>query len=218
MSQQSNADTSYDKSLRSFLDAISMLEGEATTMLDRFGVDAEKVSRFVEVAGSLSGELLRPLVAALGIADAGTLETLARDVRALMEGASRSRREQAEASRKVDRLEAALAALEGSTNVLAELEGRARSRLDALSERAEGIERTAEHRARLSEDLSRLQARIERLESIVAADAARAGSAGTTTSSRVRVRAVGLRSAGKEKPPATEHGESAAEETASRTA
>lgn len=172
MSQQSAHDSSYDKNLRSLIEALAMLEQEAGVLFDRFGFDGATISRVASVFGVLSGELLRPLAASLGLADASALESLARDVRSLLEGGARLRREQARTSGNVERLDAALKALEGTTRVLAGLHGRTQSRLAALATSASALEKTAEQRSRLLEDVSRLRDRLDRLEAGLASRAA----------------------------------------------
>lgn len=195
MSQQSAHDSSYDKNLRSLLDALAMLEQEAGVLLDRFGFDGATVGRVAGVFGVLSGELLRPLAASLGLADASALESLARDVRSLLEGGARLRREQVRTQGEVERLDAALKALEGTTRVLAGLQGRTQSRLEALATSASALERTAEQRARLFEDVSRLRERLDRLEAGLASRAALENKPVAAAVKRASTRRASIRSA-----------------------
>lgn len=194
MSQQSAHDSSYDKNLRSLLDALAMLEQEAGVLLDRFGFDGATVGRVAGVFGVLSGELLRPLAASLGLADASALESLARDVRALLEGGARLRREQVRTQGEVERLDSALKALEGTTRVLAGLQGRTQSRLEALASSASALEKTAEQRARLLEDVSRLRDRLDRLEAALASRAALESKPVATAVKRTSTRRASIRS------------------------
>ncbi|MFN2375533.1 MAG: hypothetical protein ABR538_03290 [Candidatus Binatia bacterium] len=159
----------FDKNLRSLLDAIAMFEREAGLVFERFGLDSDAVARVMDLLGSLSSEAVRPLAGALGIADAATVESLARDVRALLQGEARLRREQAASASRLDDMLAALEALGSTTARLAELQGRTQDRLDALAERTAAIEGTDEQRRRLADEVARLQKRIDGLESTLSA-------------------------------------------------
>ena len=170
MSQHDSGRSSFDKNLRSLLDAIAMFEREAGLVLDRFGLDADAIGRVLDTVASLSSEAVRPLAAALGIADAATVDALARDVRALLTSDARVRREQAASAARVDELVAAVEALGETTATLADLQARTQGRLDALAESARAIEGTHEQRTRVLEDVDRLRKRIDELEERLAAE------------------------------------------------
>lgn len=164
--------SSFDKNLRSLLEAISMFEREAGLVLDRIGLDTDAIGRVMDMLGSLSSEAVRPIAAALGIADAGAVEALSRDVRALLQGEARLRREQAQAAARFGDVLTAVEALGATTARLADLQSRTHERLDALAERAAGLEDTGEQRQRLSEELAALRTRIDSMESRMAAELA----------------------------------------------
>jgi DNA repair ATPase RecN len=167
MSQSDSHHSSFDKNLRSLLDAIAMFEREAGLMMDRFGFDSEAVGRVFEVLGSLSSEAVRPIAGALGIADTAALESLARDVRALLQSEARQRRDQGATNARLDELLAAVEALGATTARLADLQGQTQDRLDALAARAASIEGVEAQRQRLSDELTRLRTRIDALDSIL---------------------------------------------------
>jgi len=166
MGQYDNEQSPFDKNLRSLLDAIAMFEREAGLVMDRFGLDSEAIARVTDMIASLSAEAVRPLAAALGIADTAAVEALARDVRALLQSEARLRREQGVANSRLDELLTAVEALGATTARLADLQARTQDRLDALAERTDA------QRQRLSEEVSRLRSRIDDLESALAADGA----------------------------------------------
>lgn len=176
MSQNHSEQSSFDKNLRSFLEAVSMFEREAGLVMDRFGFDADTVGRVLDTVGTLSAEAVRPLAAALGIADAAAVEALARDVRALLQSEARSRREQAAAAARLDELLAAIEALGATTAGLADLQARTQDRVDALAELAgrAGSSSAAEadggSRAALLDDVEKLRKRIDDLEQRLAAE------------------------------------------------
>ncbi len=170
MSQHDSGRSSFDKNLRSLLDAIAMFEREAGLVLDRFGLDSDAIGRVLDTLGSLSSEAVRPLAAALGIADAAAVDALARDVRALLTSDARVRREQAATAARLDELVTAVEALGATTATLADLQARTQHRLDALAESAGSIEGTQEQRARVLEDVERLRKRIDELEERLAAE------------------------------------------------
>jgi len=172
MGQYDNEQSPFDKNLRSLLDAIAMFEREAGLVMDRFGLDSEAIARVTDMIASLSAEAVRPLAAALGIADTAAVEALARDVRALLQSEARLRREQGVANSRLDELLTAVEALGATTARLADLQARTQDRLDALAERAAAIDGTDAQRQRLSEEVSRLRSRIDDLESALAADGA----------------------------------------------
>ncbi len=170
MSQSSTDHSTFDKNLRSLLDALSMFEREAGLVLDRFGLDADAVSRALDTFASISVEAVRPLAAALGIAEAAAVEALARDVRALLQSDARLRREQAAAAARFDELLTAIEALGSTTAGLADLQSRTEDRLDALAQRADAIEQTGQQRLRLLDEVDRLRKRIDELEGRFAAE------------------------------------------------
>lgn len=158
----------YDKTFRSFVDAMSMLENEVGLVVEKTGIDTAALSRLLDVAATVSREILGPLTAALGLAEASALERLASDVRSLLESASRQRREQADTAARVDRLAAAVETLEQATRTVAGLQGRTRVRMGALGERGSGLERALERRGRVLEEVRELRARVDRLEAATA--------------------------------------------------
>lgn len=168
---QSSEHSSFDKNLRSLLDAISMFEREASLVMDRFGFDSDAIGRVLDMLGSFSADAVRPLAGALGIADAAAVEALARDVRALLQGDARVRREQVAAAARLDRLVTAIEALGATTAGLADLQARTQDRLDALAGRAASMDAVHEQRQRLLEDVEALRTRIDNLERELATDA-----------------------------------------------
>jgi hypothetical protein len=170
MGQYDNQQSPFDKNLRSLLDAVAMFEREAGLVMDRFGLDTEAVGRVMDMVGTLSAEAVRPLAAALGIADTAAVEALARDVRALLQSEARIRREQGNANARVDELLSAVEALGATTARLADLHARTQDRLDALADRGAAIDGTDAQRQRLAEDVARLSARIDQLEALLAVD------------------------------------------------
>jgi len=160
----------FDKNLRSLMDAISMFEREASLLLDRLGFDTDAVGRALDTVGSFSADAVRPLAAALGIADAAAVDAVARDVRALLQSDARLRREQAGGAARLEELVAAIEALGTTTATLADLQSRTQERLDALSERAVGIDAVVEQRLRVLEDVDRLRRRIDDLEQRLATE------------------------------------------------
>lgn len=170
MGQYDNEHSPFDKNLRSLLDAVAMLEREAGLVMDRFGLDTEAVGRVMDMLGTLSAEAVRPLAAALGIADTAAVEALARDVRALLQGEARLRREQSAATARIDELLAAVEALGATTVRLADLQARTQDRLDSLAGRAATIDGTDAQRQRLADEVARLSTRIDQLESALAVD------------------------------------------------
>ena len=171
MGQSNNEHSAFDKNLRSLLDAVAMLEREAGLVMDRFGLDSDAVSRVMGTIGSLSAEAVRPLAAALGIADTAAVEALARDVRALLQSEARLRREQGAGTARLEELLAAVEALGATTARLADLQARTQDRLDVFAARAASLDGFADaQRQRLSEDVSRLKKRIDDLESALGAD------------------------------------------------
>jgi len=171
MGQSDNEHSPFDKNLRSLLDAVAMFEREAGLVMDRFGLDSDGIGRVLDMLGSLSAEAVRPLAAALGIADTAAVEALARDVRALLQGEARLRREQGAATARLDELLAAVEELGATTARLADLQARTQDRLDALAERAAAIDGNDAQRQRLSDEMARLSSRIDGLEAALAADA-----------------------------------------------
>lgn len=170
MSQYQSEQSSFDKNLRSFLEAVSMLEKEAGHVMDRLGFDTDSIGRVLDSLGSISAEAVRPLASVLGIADAAAVEALARDVRAMLHSEARLRREQASSAARLDELLAAIEALGTTTAGLADLQTRTQDRLDALGSRAEAIEATAGQRSRLLDDVEKLRKRIDELEERLAAE------------------------------------------------
>lgn len=170
MGQYHNEQSPFDKNLRSLLDAIAMFEREAGLVMDRFGLDTDAVGRVMDVFAAISAEAVRPLAAALGIADTAAVEALARDVRALLQSEARIRREQGAATARVDELLAAVEALGATTARLADLQSRTQDRLDALADRAAAMDGTDAQRQRLAEEVARLAARIDQLEGVLAID------------------------------------------------
>jgi chromosome segregation ATPase len=167
MSQSDKQHSSFDKNLRSLLDAVAMFEREAGVMMDRLGFDSEAVGRVLDLLGSISSEAVRPLAGALGIADAAAVESLARDVRALLQAEARQRREQGATVARLDELLAAVEALGATTARLADLQGQTQDRLDALAARAASIEGMEAQRQRLSSELAGLKARIDALDTVL---------------------------------------------------
>lgn len=170
MSQNHSEQSSFDKNLRSLLEAVSMFEREAGLVLDRFGFDADSIGRVLDTLGTLSAEAVRPLASALGIADAAAVEALARDVRALLHSEARARREQTTASARLDELLTALEALGATTAGLADLQARTQDRLDSLAARAESVDGLAEQRSRMVEEVEKLGRRLDDLEGRLAAE------------------------------------------------
>ncbi|MFN2425213.1 MAG: hypothetical protein ABR587_02055 [Candidatus Binatia bacterium] len=148
-----------------------MFEREAGLVMDRFGLDSDAIGRVMDAVAAVSAEAVRPLASALGIADAAAVEALARDVRALLQGEARLRREQGAATVRLDELLAAVEALGATTARLADLQARTQDRLDSLADRAAAIDGTDQQRQRLSDEVRRLSARIDQLEAVLAADA-----------------------------------------------
>lgn len=169
MSQTGTRQSSFDKNLRSLLDAVAMFEREAGVMMDRFGFDSDAVGRVFDALGTLSSEAVRPLAGALGIADTAAVESLARDVRALLQAEARQRREQSQTSSRLDELLAAVEALGAATARLADLQGQTQDRLDALAARAASIEGMEAQRERLAGELDRLKSRIDALDNMLGA-------------------------------------------------
>jgi septal ring factor EnvC (AmiA/AmiB activator) len=167
MSQSDNQHSSFDKNLRSLLDAVAMFEREAGLMMDRLGFDSESVGRVLELLGSISSEAVRPLAGALGIADTAAVESLARDVRALLQAEARQRREQSTTNSRLDELLAAVEALGATTARLADLQGQTQERLDALAARAVSIEGMEAQRQRLAAELAGLKQRIDTLDAVL---------------------------------------------------
>jgi hypothetical protein len=167
MSQTGSQHSSFDKNLRSLLDAVAMFEREAGLMMDRLGFDSEAVGRVFELLGSISSEAVRPLAGALGIADTAAVESLARDVRALLQAEARQRREQGATTARLDELLAAVEALGATTARLADLQGQTQDRLDALAARAASIEGMEAQRQRLASELAGLKQRIDALDSVL---------------------------------------------------
>jgi ABC-type transporter Mla subunit MlaD len=165
MSQSSDEQSPFDKNLRSLLDAVAMFEREAGVVLDRLGLDTDAVRRVMDMLGSLSSEAVRPLAAALGIADVAAVEALARDVRALLQGEARLRREQAAAAARFDDFLKAVEALGAATAGLADLQARTQDRVEALAGKAAAMEETSARRQDLADEVARLRARIDELES-----------------------------------------------------
>ena len=182
--------SSFDKNLRSLLDAIAMFEREAGLVMDRFGLDSDAVGRVFDMLGNLSSEAVRPIAAALGIADAAAVEALARDVRALLSSDARVRRDQAAAVARIEELLTAVEALGSTTATLADLQAQTQSRVDALAASSRAIEGTLEERTRLLEDVERLRRRIDELEERLAAEMglAPAGDSETSETSESGVR------------------------------
>ena len=171
MGQSNSEHSAFDKNLRSLLDAVAMFEREAGLVMDRFGLDSDAVSRVMGTIGSLSAEAVRPLAAALGIADTAAVEALARDVRALLQSEARLRREQGAGTARLEELLAAVEALGATTARLADLQARTQDRLDVFAARSASLDGFADaQRQRLSEDVSRLKKRIDDLESALGAD------------------------------------------------
>ncbi len=162
--------SSFDKNLRSLLDAVAMFEREAGMFFDRLGFDSDAVGRTMDLIGTVSAEAVRPLAAALGIADAAAVEALARDVRALLQSEARHRREQAATTSRLDDLLAAVEELGTTTARLAELQARTQDRVDALAERTEALDAREAERRRMAEQINRLSERIDDLESTLSAD------------------------------------------------
>lgn len=167
MSQNDSRQSSFDKNLRSLLDAVSMFEREAGVMMDRLGFDSDAVGRVFEALGTISSEAVRPLAGALGIADTAAVESLARDVRALLQAEARQRREQAQTGSRLDELLAAVEALGAATARLADLQGQTQDRLDALAARAASIEGVEAQRQRLAGELDRLKSRIDAIDTML---------------------------------------------------
>jgi hypothetical protein len=167
MSHSDKQHSPFDKNLRSLLDAVSMFEREAGVMMDRLGFDSEAVGRVLDLLGSISSEAVRPLAGALGIADTAAVESLARDVRALLQSEARQRREQGATIARLDELLAAVEALGATTARLADLQGQTQDRLDALAARAASIEGMEAQRQRLSSELAGLKARIDALDTVL---------------------------------------------------
>ncbi len=164
---QGDTHSSFDKNLRSLLDAVAMFEREAGLMMDRLGFDSEAVGRVFDLLGSISSEAVRPLAGALGIADTAAVESLARDVRALLQAEARQRREQGAVNTRLDELLGAVEALGATTARLADLQGQTQDRLDALAARAASIEGMEAQRQRLSGELARLKDRIDALDAVL---------------------------------------------------
>jgi len=170
MSQHDSDRSTFDKNLRSLLDAIAMLEREAGLVLDRFGLDSDTIGRVLDTLAGLSAEAVRPLASAIGLADAAAVEALARDIRALLASDARMRREQGAAAARAEELVRAVEALGATTATLADLQARTQVRLDALAGSAEAIENANQQRQRLIEDVDRLNKRIDELEERLAAE------------------------------------------------
>lgn len=183
MSQYSSDDSSFDKNLRSLLDAFAMFEREAGVVMDRFGFDTDAVGRILDTLGSFSVDAVRPLAKALGIADTAAVEALARDVRALLQSDARLRREQSAAADRFEELITAIEALGTTTAGLADLQARTQDRLDALAERATAIDGTGEQRTRLFDEVDKLRKRIDELEERLAAEVGLSVGAGDDESS-----------------------------------
>lgn len=170
MSQHSSDTSSFEKNLRSLMEAIAMFEREAGVLLERFGFETESITRVLDIFGSISADAVRPLAAVLGIADAASVEALARDVRALLHSDARVRREQAAAAARIEELASAIEALGSTTATLADLQVRTEERLEALGARDLAMVETDQQRARLFEDVDRLRQRIDDFESKLAAE------------------------------------------------
>lgn len=173
MSQNHSEQSTFDKNLRSFLEAVSMFEREAGLVMDRFGFDSDAIGRVLDLVGTVSAEAVRPLASALGIADAAAVEALARDVRALLQSEARVRRDQAAASARLDELLEAIEALGSTTATLADLQTRTQDRVDALAVLADRVataEEGADPRQGLLGEVDALRKRIDQLEERLAAE------------------------------------------------
>lgn len=170
MTQTHSDGSSFDKNIRSLLDAVAMFEREATVLLDRFGLDSEAVGRVVDLLSSLSVEAMRPLAAALGIADTATVEALMRDVRHLMRSEALLRREQAATAGRLGDLVAAVEALGTTTAGLADLQARLQERLESLAERGEAPSEATARRDDLADEVERLRTKIDNLEATLSTE------------------------------------------------
>jgi hypothetical protein len=170
MSEHGSERSSFEKNLRSLMEALGMLEREASLLLDRFGFESESITRLLDMLGAMSADAVRPLASALGIADASTVEALARDVRALLQSDARVRREQAASAARVEELVSAIEALGTTTATLADLQARTAERLETLSDVAAAMAGTDEQRTRVLEDVERLRKRIDDLEAKLATE------------------------------------------------
>ena len=203
MAQDSSGSSSFDKNLRSLLEAVSMLEREAGLLLDRFGLDTATVGRVLDTLGNLSIEAIRPLAAAVGIADASALEALARDVRALLQSEARLRRQQEDEAARLQELVAAVSALGETTAGLAELQARTRERLDALALLAEEAGRWEASRTELRAQIEALQQHVQQFESRVVAEMGLDGAQEAEAGVPAAVRAGAVRRAPRPLPAAT---------------
>src|SRR5204862_3231517 len=95
---------------------------------------------------------------------AAAVDSLARDVRALLQSEARLRRDQIQSAARFDEVLTAVEALGATTARLAELQSRTHERLEALAERAASIEETGRSRESLAEELAVLRSRIDALE------------------------------------------------------
>jgi DNA repair ATPase RecN len=183
MSQNHSEQSSFDKNLRSFLEAVSMFEREAGLVMDRFGFDTDSIGRVLDTLGSLSAEAVRPLASVLGLADAAAVEALARDVRALLQSEARARREQASSAARMDEILAAVEALGATTAGLADLQARTQDRLDALAAKVDSMPAVRDERSRALDEVEGLTRRLEDLERRLAAELGLAddGAAGTSS-------------------------------------
>ncbi len=184
MAEQSGRKSPFEENLRSFLEAVSMFEHEASVLLDRLGVDGETVRRGLDVLGVVSGDLVRQLAGTLGLADAKAVDVLSRDLRGLLERVARLREQQRDVRSRVDgrldQMEKSGARFDEVMQAMARVQGRAEARLSGLEERSSSLESKLALRSEQLDLVEGLRLRIEKLETLVAsvAGGVRANKAG----------------------------------------
>ncbi|HYC56439.1 MAG TPA: hypothetical protein VEL28_16020 [Candidatus Binatia bacterium] len=202
MAQDSANSSGYDKNIRSLLEAIGMLERESSALLERLGVDGETFRRGLELMSVMSAELAGQLANALGLARTEATDSLARDVRALLEQVARLRRNDSDHGQRLQRLEQSIARLEGAASAMARLQGKTQAVMTRLQERSEAFEEVLERRQQQLDALQTLRGRIEALEVNMSEKPA------ATPLVRARA-AIAIRSVDLAAPEAQESGETA---------
>lgn len=195
MTEQTTQKSQFDKNLRSFLEAVSMLEREATVLLDRVGIDGDTVRRGLDALGGVSGDLVRQLAGSLGLADARAVGVVSRDLRGLLEKVVRLREQQKDVrgrlEARIDQVELSAAKLDAAVQALARVQGSTQARLAGLEERSTSLESKLALRGEQFDLVEGLRLRMEKLEAAVASLAAdvRANQAGTRSGSARRAAA-----------------------------
>ena len=143
--------------------------------------------------------LPKTLMSVLGLADAGTLETVCREVEALVASVANLRERETAVSSSVAQLRARSNRFEEALSGLARIQGRSMARMASQSDRAQDVEQLAsrrdDHITRLIRDTASQRAELERISrEVTRINSERAGEAKKPSSDpdgmRDRVRAV----------------------------